>query len=343
MRALLFVPVLFCLSACWPERQPESLTLAGETMGTTWHVTVVGAPRSADEDALGTAITGALDAVNAGLNNWNPTSEISRISASDSIEPVEISADLATVMAEAMRIHTLSEGAFDVTLAPLIDLWGFGPKMPGDPIPADAEIAAALENVGQGDLIALDGNLLTKRAPGVSVNLSAIAKGYGVDAVGRALETLGVERYLVEIGGDLYAKGDNAEGAPWKIGVERPDAAARTVEVILPVSDLGMATSGDYRNYFEEDGVRYSHIIDPVTGRPITHRTASVTVLADSAMTADGLATAMLALGSERAMPIAEAEGLAVMVIDRRPGGFVTSTSSAFDALIADQPETHSD
>lgn len=335
MRALLLSVALLSLTACWPERPPESLKISGETMGTTYNVTVIDPPKSAAQESLLAEIEGALADVNSKMNNWDPSSEVSTFSAATSTAPVAISNDLNTVMTEANRIHTLVDGKFDVTLAPLIDLWGFGPKKPGEPIPTDAEIDAALAAIGQSDKLILSDGTLAKTLPGVSVNLSAIAKGYGVDQIAAALESVGVDRYLVEIGGDLVAKGLNASDEPWSIGVERPDASAQVVETVLTVSDLGLATSGDYRNYFEEDGVRYSHIIDPTTGRPVTHSTASVTVLADSAMTADGLATALLVVGHDAAMRIAEAEGIAVMTIDREDGEFVTSTSPAFDALIA--------
>lgn len=279
MRTLLFALASLPLAACLPDGAPDSLTLSGKTMGTTYNVTVVDAPREADAETLQAAIDAALADVNAKMNNWDPTSEVSRFSNAASTEPVEISQDLQTVLTEANRIHALVDGKFDVTLAPLIDLWGFGPKKPGEPIPSDEEIAAALESIGQSDKLVLEGNTLAKTQPDVSVNLSSIAKGFGVDQIGAALEAEGVDRYLVEIGGDLAAKGTNAEGEPWSIGIERPDARAQVVEIILPLSDLGLATSGDYRNYFEEDGVRYSHIIDPTSGRPVTHTTASVTVL----------------------------------------------------------------
>ena len=168
------------------------------------------------------------------------------------------------------------------------------------------------------------------------MNLSAIAKGYGVDAIAKEIAALGVENYLVEIGGDLVTRGTNAQGDVWRIGIERPDADAGTVEQIVSVPDLGLATSGDYRNYFEQDGVRYSHIIDATSGKPIAHATASVTVLAENAMLADGWATALLALGSDEALRIAEAENLAVFAIDRADGSFVTVASPAFQDLLED-------
>lgn len=337
-------PALLCLaalalSACWPEDTPQRLSFSGKTMGTSYNITVIDPPKGQDSDSLQALTETVLAEVNGNLNNWDPNSEISRFNSSDGSQPIKMSDDLAAVMAEAMRIHDLSGQRFDVTLAPLINLWGFGPKAPGEPVPSEAEIAAALEAVGQAQKLEIEGASLTKAGPEVTANLSAIAKGYGVDRIGSALQGAGIENFLVEIGGDLLARGLNDEGAAWSIGIERPDAAARTVEVILPISDLGLATSGDYRNYFEADGVRYSHIIDPTTGRPITHSTASVTVLAPSAMEADGLATALLVVGGAEALEIAEAEGLAVMLIERRDGSFVTSTSPAFDALLNSAPE----
>ncbi|WP_291738141.1 FAD:protein FMN transferase, partial [Leisingera sp. F5] len=165
----------------------------------------------------------------------------------------------------------------------------------------------------------------------------ASARGYGVDAVAAALQGFGVENYMVEIGGDLVTKGENAKGEAWRIGIEKPDAAAQTVQLIVPVSNLGLATSGDYRNYFEHEGMRYSHILDPVAGRPVTHATTSVTVIAENAMLADAWATAMLVLGRENGLKLAQEHKLAVFFIDRDvqagADAYMTSASSAFEAL----------
>jgi thiamine biosynthesis lipoprotein len=179
---------------------------------------------------------------------------------------------------------------------------------------------------------------LAKSEPGVGINLSAIAKGYGIDAVAETLRDAGIENYLVEIGGDLVSKGQNDKGETWQIGIEKPQAGSQSLQLIVSLDDRGMASSGDYKNYFEQDGVRYSHIIDPTTGRPITHRTTSVTVLAENAMMADAWATAMLALGQEKGMQLAEEHKLAVYFISRDVTGgddaYITSHSSAFkDAL----------
>ncbi|WP_425045206.1 FAD:protein FMN transferase [Primorskyibacter sp. S87] len=328
--------LLLFLPGCLFDSEPEVVQLSGETMGTTYHITAIG--EDLDEASLSVSVEETLAAVNAKMSNWDPNSEVSVFSASESTEPQQVSAEFAAVISAANVVHEQSGGLFDVTLGPLIELWGFGPRKPEDPVPSDADIEAALAGVGQEKLLNLDADAgtLAKAEASVGINLSAIAKGYGIDAVASTLQTAGVENYMVEIGGDLVTRGENDKGEAWRIGIERPDPAAQGVQLIVPVSDRGMATSGDYRNFFEQDGVRYSHIIDPTTGRPITHRTTSVTVLADDAMMADAWATAMLALGQKRGLEIAEANKLAVFFISRAEGGddnaYVIMQSSAFKA-----------
>lgn len=336
MRFLIPLAALPLLASCFLfDKTPEVIQLSGETMGTTYNITIVDAPEDVTQDDLGAAVEAMLADVNSKMSNWDKTSEVSRFNDYSSGLPVEVSADFARVMAAANEIHALSLGKFDVTLAPLIDLWGFGAKKPGDPVPSDPEITAALENVGQGRLLTLAANpaTLQKSRPDVSINLSAIAKGFGVDQLAAVLRENGIERYLVEIGGDLVTAGLNGEDEPWTIAIEKPEPASQTVELIIPVSDLGMATSGDYRNFFEEDGIRYSHLIDPTTGRPITHRATSVTVLAENAMMADALATALLVVGEKQGLEIAEANDIAAFFIWRGEAGFETATTGAFEIL----------
>lgn len=341
MTRLFLVALAFFLAAC--KSDPITLQFSGETMGTTYNITAVDKTAALSADALQAAITAELATVNAQMSNWDPTSEISRFNATTSYDPVAISPELAKVIAAANEIHHKSEGLFDVTLGPLIEIWGFGARDQDSPIPADEAIATAMAQVGQGKILTLSQDPLTlrKSLPQTSVYLAAIAKGYGVDQVAAVLAEAGLSDYMVEIGGDLVTAGQNPKGNSWRIGIERPDAASQSIEEIVDVSGLGMATSGDYRNYFEHDGIRYSHIIDGTTGRPITHGTASVTVLAPDAMMADGWATALLALGQERGLKVAETEGLAVLFIARRldsgETGFETSVSSHFAKLQAKQ------
>ncbi|MEM9012446.1 MAG: FAD:protein FMN transferase [Pseudomonadota bacterium] len=337
-RALLGLSLLL-LVACDPG--PQTLEFGGETMGTTYTVIALDSTGELEVETVQAAVEEALARVNAIMSNWDPNSEISQFNSSESTAPVAISAELAEVMDAANTVHDQSLGRFDVTLGPLIELWGFGARTAESPVPADEAIAAALDVVGQRDVLTLTDApaTLEKLHAGTTVYLAAIAKGYGVDVVGATLEEFGVDNYMVEIGGDLLTAGTNPDGAQWRIGIERPDAANRTVEEVVEMSDLGMATSGDYRNYFEEDGVRYSHIIDAETGRPITHTTASVTVLAESAMMADAWATALLALGQERGLPIADQNNLAAFFIVRDPSSgetrFATTASARFEELQA--------
>ncbi|WP_299987634.1 FAD:protein FMN transferase [uncultured Ruegeria sp.] len=338
MRPLIALASLLIVSACLFGKEPEVVRLSGETMGTTFNITAIG--DDLDEAALGQAVQETLAQVNAQMSNWDPNSEVSTFSASNSTDPMSVSAEFAFVIKAANEVHTKSDGTFDVTLGPLIELWGFGPRKPEDPVPADADIAAALGQVGQARLLTLDdaAGTLAKSDAAVGINLSAIAKGYGIDAVAARLREAGIENYMVEIGGDLVAMGENDKGESWRIGVEKPEASAPAIQLIVPLVNLGMATSGDYKNFFEQDGLRYSHIIDPTTGRPITHATTSVTVLADSAMMADAWATAMLALGQEKGLELAEEHKLAVFFISRDvtsgEEAYITVQSSAFkDAL----------
>ncbi|WP_170574357.1 FAD:protein FMN transferase [Ruegeria atlantica] len=335
------VPVLAfatLLSGCLFDKEPEVVRLSGETMGTTFNITAIG--EDLDENALATAVEATLADVNSKMSNWDPNSEVSTFSAATSTDAMPVSAEFVHVMQAANEVHEKTGGTFDVTLGPLIELWGFGPRTPEDPVPSDADIQSALESVGQNRLLTLDAEAgtLSKSDAGVGINLSAIAKGYGIDAVAETLRDAGIENYLVEIGGDLVTKGENDKGEIWRIGIEKPQAGAQSPQLIVSVGDLGMASSGDYKNFFEQDGVRYSHIIDPTTGRPITHRTTSVTVLAENAMMADAWATAMLALGQEKGLELAEKHKLAVYFISRDVTGgedaYITVHSTAFkDAL----------
>ncbi len=315
-RNFLIMPAcLAVLGACSAEK--SVLKLSGLTMGTSYSVVAIDPSGEVKEDKLKQAIEKALKQVDDHLSNWNPASEISRFNTSRSLEPVTMSPALAEVMEAAEAIHQASDGQFDVTLGPLIQLWGFGSKNRQDKAPNDKDIKTALQASGQSRTLRMSNNTLQKLLPETEIYLAAIGKGYGVDVIARVIKSFGIKDYMVEIGGDLYASGNNPEGRPWKIGIETPDAHDRTVEKIISLSNLGMATSGDYRNYFEKDGVRYSHILDARTGRPITHKTASVTVLTENAMLADAWATAMLVLGRERGLKIANKRDLAVLFIER--------------------------
>ncbi|MFD1696205.1 FAD:protein FMN transferase [Roseibium aestuarii] len=330
--------LLLTFAACSGEEPAKTVRLSGKTMGTTYHITAVKVPDGLTEEGLSADVETVLKDVNGKMSNWDKASEVSLFSASTSTEPFKVSGDFITVMKAANEIHAGSEGKFDVTLGPLINLWGFGPRKPEDPVPAQADIEQALTHVGQSRLLTLDeaASTVTKAEPELGINLSAIAKGFGIDAVAAKLKGLGVENYMVEIGGDLVTAGVNEKGETWKIGIEKPEPGEKSIELIVSVKDNGMATSGDYRNFVEHEGKRFSHIIDPTTGWPITHWTTSVTVIADNAMLADGWATAMLALGADEGLKVAEDKGLAVYFISRKADGgegYDIISSTAFEAL----------
>jgi thiamine biosynthesis lipoprotein len=327
-----FLVMPFALAAC--NFRDGILRLSGLTMGTTYNVIAVDNDGKTSEADLQSAVETGLARVNSQMSNWNAGSEISRFNAQGT-GTARLSDDLATVVQAAQDVHMASNGMFDVTVGRLVDLWGFGAGTTGNAIPADTAIAEAMEGTGQSRNLRLSGNALEKLDDSTEIYLSSIGKGYGVDVVAAAVESFGITDYMVEIGGDLYTSGNNPDGQPWQIGIEAPFAGSREVHQVASVSGFGLATSGDYRNFFEQGGVRYSHIIDPTTGYPITHNTVSATVLTDNAMLADAWATAMLTLGRDRGMEIAEARNMAVVFIENDGNALGTSASSRFAALQA--------
>lgn len=341
---LVVLLALFC-AAC--NTQPTTHEFSGEVWGTSYQIKVIASDGEFDPVVAKTAIDQTFTRIDEQFSNWNPNSEVSRFNAAASAEPIAISPAFNDLMRVADNVHTASAGQFDLTLAPLIELWGFGSGNealgPDAEIPPASEIARALEQVGQREVLRHDAAAATlqKRDRSTQVFLSALAKGTGIDAVAQTLSELGEDNYLVNIGGDLIAKGSGPRGDGWRIGIEQPSLTAQSIEQPVSLDGLAMATSGDYRNYFEHDGIRYSHIIDAETGRPVTHTTASATVIADRAIEADAWATALLVLGEERGLPIAEREGIAVLFISRddlnKDVSFKRAASTAFAALLKNE------
>lgn len=324
------------LAACKNTRQV--IEIAGFSMGTSYAIAIVDHDNTFNGSDIKSMVDTALVGFNGKLSNWEPNSEISRFNATTAQSSTGMSDELSQVMLAAADVNHASAGRFDTSIGPLIELWGFGAGGRFHK-PNQDEIAAALDVSGQTNTFALNGGTLTKRQSDGQVYLAGIGKGYGADYIGHMLEGLGIKDYMVEIGGDLYAAGRNPDGLRWQIGIESPDPANRSVVGVVGVSGLGLATSGNYRNYFEVDGRRYSHLIDPTTGYPVTHRTASATVLADDAMLADAWSTAMLILGREKGLEIAADHDIAVQFIERDSQAgvptFTTSKSQKFLALTA--------
>ena len=328
----LLVMVVLLMTAC--SRQPAVKVehVLGQTMGTTYNVKF---PEVAgvDEAAIKSAIDKRLVQVNKLMSTYDPTSELSRFNQYRFAEPFTVSDETLLVVNEALRLGELSNGVLDVTVGPLVNLWGFGPTMRPETIPGEEDVAAVREEVGL-DKLQVQGNALVKGHPQLYVDLSTIAKGYGVDVVADLLEENGIHDYLVEIGGEMRVKGEKGDGSPWLIAIEKPVSNQRAVQKVVSIGENAIATSGDYRNYYEQDGTRYSHLIDPRTGKPIQHNTVAVTVVHSSSMTADGLATAFNVMGWEDAIEVAEANDIAVFIIRRKDKDFEEYTSPAFEELV---------
>ena len=309
------------------------VTISGPTMGTTFQVKIVQSEKTMDLDVF-REINTRLEEVNRQMSTYRDTSEITQFNRSRSTDWFGVSSDFAYVLHIAHAISTWSDGAFDVTIGPLVNLWGFGPNAIPERVPSPDSIQAAKARVGYKKIhIDLSAPALKKEIPEVYCDLSAIAKGFGVDRIASYLDSLGINRYFIEIGGELRTKGHNHLGQPWRIGIASP-AGQGELQKAIALNNMSMATSGDYHNYFERDGMRYSHTIDPRTGRPITHALASVTVLHKSCAYADGLATAINAMGPEKGFEFAEKRNLAVFMIVRQGDEFVEKMTSNFEALL---------
>jgi thiamine biosynthesis lipoprotein len=327
--------VLAALAGCSFEAEEKVWEISGPVFGTRYHINVV---MEDDQDRLkelSVGIEKVLEEVDASMSTWRDDSELSRFNQLDDQDVwTEISPELYEVLARSLEISSLTEGAFDVTIGPVVNLWGFGPDARPEEVPGDDELASALAETGH-DKLDLRADPPSVRArPNQYVDLSAIAKGYGVDQVARFLESEGVSSFLVEIGGEISVQGRKPDGDVWRLAIEEPVSDQRQVNRVVAIGDRAMATSGDYRNYYESDGRRFSHTIDPENGKPIDHSLASVTVIAEDCMTADALATAFNVMGPEKAKALATRENIAAYFIVRGDDGFETDHSPAFSSFL---------
>ncbi|WP_116364224.1 FAD:protein FMN transferase [Parahaliea mediterranea] len=308
----------------------DTVRLAGDTMGTTWHVTYTALAAAPDPLQVQAALEAELEAVNQSMSTYREDAEISVFNRHPVGQWLAVSEPFLTVLQAALAIGEQSGGAYDVTVAPLVNLWGFGPGRGGDAVPAAEAVAALREQVGQRYLEVDPQGGRVRRTRAVSLDFSSIAKGYAVDRLASYLQAQQVADFLVEVGGEMRLSGRSPRGDAWRIAIEQPTAGARAPSVALSLSNIAVATSGDYRNFFELDGKRYSHSIDPRTGYPVAHDLVSVTVLAADAMHADAWATALEVLGADEAMQVASQQGLAVYFIRRQGEGFAASHTEAF-------------
>lgn len=304
---------------------------AGSTMGTQYTVKVVGLPAAVLPTALSKDIVRLLGGVDAKMSTYRSDSELSRFNDNRTTQWFPVSQEMVRVVDEALKVSEITLGAFDITVGPLVNLWGFGPTMRPDRVPAELEIESELARVGSRHVHTREmPPALRKDLEGIYIDLSAIAKGYAVDKVADHLEGLGISNYMIEVGGELRLKGYNTHGVSWKIAVERPSPDMRAIHSVIQPGDKGVATSGDYRNYFEQEGKRFSHTIDPRSGRPIDHRLASVTIIADTAMYADAMATALMVIGPDEGYNLAERHKLAAFFVSRSVNGFTERATEAF-------------
>lgn len=321
--------------ACSPDAGRTQLELSGSTMGTTYSVKVPLPAEALPKDRLRRDIRVRLDGIEKLASTYLVTSELSAFNKARSTNWHPVSAEFCRAIAATLAISEKTDGAFDITVGPLVNLWGFGPDAMVFQPPSQSSIDAALARVGYTNLEAdCSRPAIRKHRADLYVDLSGWAKGYAADELAAILERHALTDYLVEIGGELRLRGHNAEHRKWRVAIEQPDEARRGVQTILHVTDTAVATSGDYRNFFEHEGKRYSHTIDPRDGRPVVHELAAVTVIAASAANADAMATALLVLGPDVGRARAEELDLAALFLVRGRDGVQQRTTTRFDAIV---------
>jgi thiamine biosynthesis lipoprotein len=309
--------------------------IQGRTMGTTYHIQVI-TGYFQGISGLKAKIDQRLEEINRSMSTYQKDSEISRFNNfRQAGKKFRVSGDFYKVMRAAQTIYRLSGGAWDATIHPLVNLWGFGSSDRKNTVPQSQEIAALMPNIGFGNIEIQGPGFLLKKIASVTLDLSSIAKGYGVDQVAAIIRKKGFENYLVEIGGEVLVSGYRKDGKLWRIGINRPktDAAFDDVYSVVDLHNKAFATSGDYRSFFVADGVRYSHVIDPATGYPVTNGVVSVTIIADTCTFADGLATAIMVMGVEKGLDLINrlenVEGL--IIAEKQDGRLVPFYSKNFN------------
>lgn len=321
MKNLLFATPLL-LIACTPTPPPSTYQkLDGQTMGTSYHISFE-APSTANVQDIHTSINARLDEINASMSTYQKDSTISKFNALKAGETIAIDPDFIKVLSDSRLIHEQSQHAFDPTVYPLVELWGFGSQMNVERLqspPSPAQISTARAMVGL-DKVVLDGQNLSKTTDGVGLDFSAIAKGYGVDVVADVLKSkYNITNYMVEIGGEVATSGVNDKGKAWTLAIDKPiigsTTTSREIMTTVSLSGQSMATSGNYRNFIEYDGKTYSHTINPNTAHPVQNSFDSVSVIADTTALADGWATALSAVPAEDALAMAEKNALKVIFI----------------------------
>ena len=333
----LFLLALLLLTpgGCQQPPPPEATHISGQTMGTTWSLAMFPDSTTIDTQMLNQQLQKRLDQINALMSTYDPESEISRFNNLNSTDWFPISDETAQVIELSLQISALTNGAFDISVGPLVELWGFGAAQREESIPSKAEIETQLALVGYKNIqLRREPAAIRKQIPGLRIDLSAVAKGYAVDALAELLNQQGITNYIVEIGGELQVSGRHSDGTPWRIAIEEPLEGTREVDRIFPLTGTALATSGNYRNFYIVDGQRYAHTIDPVSGKPIRHKLASATVLDPSCARADALATALMVLGEEKGRQFCEKNRIAAYLLIHDKTKIKAYATPAFEAFI---------
>ena len=329
LQPVIAVALAAALTGCLFQDKVEAF--AGPTMGSTYTVKYVRSGDGPSKEMLHSEVEALLGELDKQLSTYRSDSDVERFNALPAGSCESMPDMVRELVAAGGQLSADSDGAFDLTLEPLLNLWGFGPQGRGERVPSAEDISAARALTGQQHL-SIDGDRLCK-AVALQLDFNSIAAGYAVDLVIDRLKALGVQSYLVEITGELKAEGRKPDGSPWRIAIEAPRDDQRVAQKIVELDGMGVSTSGDYRNYFERDGRRYSHTLDPQSGQPIEHHLAAVTVIDKSTLRADGLSTALMVLGPEKGLALAERNGIAAFFVVREGQGFVTTSTKAFDEL----------
>jgi len=329
MKKIILFVLIIAIAGCGIRKEFE---FEGQTMGTTFHIKVV-AWKFKNLDELHTRIVERLAFINKSMSTYAPDSEISRFNKlQDTEEKFYVSKDFLNVTRIAKQIYDLTEGAWDGTVMPLVELWGFssgsGIREMRTDIPDPASIKSDLLKIGFEKIDISEQGYLQKRNASVSIDYASIAKGYAVDEVSSVIRNNGIHDFLVEIGGEVYASGCRRDGKKWRVGVNTPekDAPTDAIYKVLAIKNKALATSGDYRNFFEVKGKTYSHIIDPRTGYPVTNGVVSVSILADTCVFADGLATGILVMGRVKGLELIDRmDGVECLIISKDTKGELTN------------------
>ena len=329
----LWLLVISVLPGCFAPDPQQLKTVTGLAMGTSY--TVKWLPEETVVDtSFSSRINAVIRAVEDTMSTYMDVSDLSGLNGAEAGVWHRVPASMASLVAQAQSISRTTGGAFDITIGPVVNLWGFGPQPIPETIPSALQLAQLRPLVGYQQIEVQEQPSAIKKANANTIDLSAIAKGYGVDQVAQWLENQGIKHYLVEIGGELRTKGRKPDEQPWRIAIESPAEQARSVFEVVRVEDRAVATSGNYRNYYEQDGVRYSHTIDPQTLAPVRHKLASVTVMADNAARADALATALMVMGEIEALEWAAMHNVPAYFIIWQKDQFVAKSVAGFDKYI---------